>query len=376
MELPKNITQIGEADPRCKIYIEDYVISYLKQVNRKLDGKKIGLTLYGVCKEENDIRYYFFYGAAPNPFLTSGTKYLSQAVLQEAEKQRKRFFAEYAFLGYMIPDGGMPENIYLYEQGIATEMFGYARFYEQNDSMLNFLLAEQKETESATENVANDKFDEVRKRREARKQQVVEEKKDKPGSKAAERIVPAAACLMLLLLGMSTDAGKAFVDKLQQRAIDGLEQLQEKQLPVSGQAESDSRTAGKVVTEDRLTEALQKENNAYATASAKVEAESEPAEETASVSSAEEEEPLEETAAVILPSPTPEPTPEPTPSPTPEVQETGTRAVAAHVVKKGDTLMGISWKYYGTGEQLENICKYNNIKDPNDIKVGQKILLP
>lgn len=34
MELPKNITQIGETNPHCKIYVEDYVISYIRQLNQ------------------------------------------------------------------------------------------------------------------------------------------------------------------------------------------------------------------------------------------------------------------------------------------------------------------------------------------------------
>ncbi len=29
MELPKNITQIGEADDKCKFYVEVSVVSYL-----------------------------------------------------------------------------------------------------------------------------------------------------------------------------------------------------------------------------------------------------------------------------------------------------------------------------------------------------------
>ena len=40
MELPKNITQVGEADKYCKIYMEDYVISYIKQMNH-LDSDDI-----------------------------------------------------------------------------------------------------------------------------------------------------------------------------------------------------------------------------------------------------------------------------------------------------------------------------------------------
>ena len=38
MELPKNITQIGEADKHCRIYVEDYV-SYIKQMNGMAQNK-------------------------------------------------------------------------------------------------------------------------------------------------------------------------------------------------------------------------------------------------------------------------------------------------------------------------------------------------
>ena len=34
MELPKNITQVGETDRNCKIYVEDYVVSYMRQMNK------------------------------------------------------------------------------------------------------------------------------------------------------------------------------------------------------------------------------------------------------------------------------------------------------------------------------------------------------
>lgn len=41
MELPKNITQIGEADKHCRIYVEDYVVSYIKQMNGMAQNKDI-----------------------------------------------------------------------------------------------------------------------------------------------------------------------------------------------------------------------------------------------------------------------------------------------------------------------------------------------
>ena len=59
MELPKNITQIGESDRSCKIYVEDYVISYMKQMNLLAQNKDMAVALYGVRKEENEVSYLF-----------------------------------------------------------------------------------------------------------------------------------------------------------------------------------------------------------------------------------------------------------------------------------------------------------------------------
>ena len=48
MELPKNITQIGEADKHCRVYVEDYVVSYIKQMNGMAQNKDIAIALYGL----------------------------------------------------------------------------------------------------------------------------------------------------------------------------------------------------------------------------------------------------------------------------------------------------------------------------------------
>ena len=63
MELPKNITQIGETNPHCKVYVEDYVISYIKQLNQCASEKEMAVALYGIRKEEAGITYLFLYGA-------------------------------------------------------------------------------------------------------------------------------------------------------------------------------------------------------------------------------------------------------------------------------------------------------------------------
>lgn len=47
-----------------------------------------------------------------------------------------------------------------------------------------------------------------------------------------------------------------------------------------------------------------------------------------------------------------------------------------HRVVKGDTLWGIAKKYYGNGSKYPLIAKANNIKNPDIIHVGQKLLIP
>lgn len=62
MQIPKNVVQAGDVDPCHKIYIEDYVYTYLSQ-NRSGD-KSADFCLYGKTETEGEVRYYFIYGAA------------------------------------------------------------------------------------------------------------------------------------------------------------------------------------------------------------------------------------------------------------------------------------------------------------------------
>ena len=45
-------------------------------------------------------------------------------------------------------------------------------------------------------------------------------------------------------------------------------------------------------------------------------------------------------------------------------------------IEKGDTLCNISIKLYGDASKVKEICEINKIDDPDNIKYGQKILLP
>lgn len=372
MELPKNITQIGESDKFCKIYAEDYVVSYLKQLNRVAGDKNLAVALYGTRKEEAGISYLFLYGAGKLNFLQRESRHLSQAVQQEIEKLRQRYFREYGFLGYKILNGEMIEGFQICEQGVCRYISGYAQFYEKNDSMLAYML-EQRQEDAMPEQVEQEKYDMVKKRQEERRLQAEMDRrhsdnrekhaKEKQSGGSLRRMKYSAAIVFAVLCaaGLSSINNGNGLGELRAAARRMIESFSQQQIPDVMEVSNFSAEAGTVVAEDKLAEAIRIENDAVA----------EPSDmQTPEPSAAVEPEP----AATAAPEPEPEPaaTPEPEPEPTPEPSSEPT----AYTIKRGDTLIGICLTVYGNDEKLREVCDLNNIGDPDDIKVGQKILLP
>lgn len=392
MELPKNVTQIGEPDHHCKIYVEDYVISYLKQLNSHAGDKEMAVGLYGTRREEAGVTYLFFYGACRLNFLQRESRHLSQAVQQEAEELRRKYFSQYTFLGYRLLNGEMVEGFHICEQGVCRYIEGYAQFYEKNDSMLAFMLEDRKEA-APPEEVNQEKYDEVKKRQEERRQQSEEHsgqarilkfgsRRSNAGKTITERPVAenaaknlrnmkyAAAVVFVLLVvaGFATMNGGTGLADLRQAASQMMDQLTTQQLPDTMEVANNTTQAGSIVTEDKLTDAILQENEAALQAAGSS---------GVNVPSAiPSEGPTESPAADPATEPTAEPTQEPTPESTQEPTPKPTAEPVSYTVKRGDTLIGICIERYGSDAMVAEICSLNNIPNPDDIKEGQKILLP
>ena len=64
-------------------------------------------------------------------------------------------------------------------------------------------------------------------------------------------------------------------------------------------------------------------------------------------------------------------------SPQEEDTEALSRSVTRYYeIERGDTLYTISEEIYGDISKVQEICELNNISDPDDIRYGQKIILP
>ena len=400
MELPKNITQIGEVGRDCKIYVEDYVVSYMKQLNRSAQDKSIAVALYGKRKEENGIVYYFIYGASKLDFLQREVRHLSQAQRQEMEQYRKRYFSELGLVGYRLLDGDMIEGFHICEQDICRYISGYAQFYEKNDAMLAYML-DVRETVQP-EKVDQEKYDEVKKRQDDRRAaEATKEVHAKDGvTKAREgnnrgvrtsreqtrrrtdihnlgtgvnlqkmRLTAVGVFALLCLLGIATFQD----DEIKNSAND-------KNAGVA--VNSGSVQTDKLVMEDKLEQALLKENQSMQ--DNQTLEESQPIKESQS---------SQDSQAVQESKTQQDSTPDNKDKDTAPVQESAEAAeiktqtektqdepvssgAVAYVIQSGDTLIAISKRQYGTDVRVADICNLNKINNPDDIKEGQVIMLP
>ena len=423
MELPRNITQVGETDRNCKIYVEDYVVSYMRQMNRFAEEKEIAIALYGKRSIEQQITYCFVYGACMVQSISREVRHLSQAQNQEMEYMRKKYFPEQEFLGYQILNGEMIEGFHIYDQNICRYVKGYACFFEKNDTMLAYMLEARLE-EAQPEKVEQDKYDMVKRRQEERRARFEERqsfkrnteevktkeakeretKVEEAGHKDTEKqpkfkmlpfVATAAACLAALtLLGNDTvqdkvngklsawltDSGEAVLNTEEQRKepiiIVGQEQTQEMQAVMST-----------LVTEDKLADAILEENENAAESAETVEQNDTPAETSESVeTSVPEENPVsaeptnsEEstTSENISEAPlTPPPVETNAPVESQKPSEETVQRIESYVIQPGDTLIAISTSIYGSDAAVSQICALNNIANPDNIQIGQKILLP
>ncbi len=366
MELPKNITQIGETNPHCKIYVEDYVVSYMKQMNAMAVNKDMAVALYGTRREEGLVTYLFLYGACKVDFLQRETRHLSQAQQQEIERKRKKYFMDYQFLGYRLLNGEMIEGVHVCEQGICRYILGYAQFYEKNDCMLNFMLDVREEI--APEMVSREKYDIVRERQEERRAIYEEQTASKqvpPASAGHMRKmkgVAAAVFVMLGAVGLASLSGDGGVERIKESAEQLMSSVMEQQLPDAIEAGSSQVKVDMLVAEDNLASAVLQEN-----------------EELLSMESvATESVVVESVETEQTPSESVKETGVPSESDVPEnaSAEEVTAEPTSYTICPGDTLIGICVREYGSDARLSEVCELNRIANADEIEVGQKILLP
>ncbi len=436
MQVPKNVMQIGEPDDGCKIYIEDYVCTYIKQLKKEVSGT-FKILLYGKQMRQDGRQYYFITAA-----IREG---------KDADGWKTTYFPGEKALGYLMIRGDS-ETLQL--NGSKSQAFdGYYIYYEENEAMQSFLVSQHKEEEEPRETKSNveGRFgldiqraerkgaDTVQTARQTAKQTVRKEQPEavwnrehqdirsfpqwhrkedetamgswqnakreltggsRKGNKAEPmRVKPAylgCACLLLLLcaVGITTlnhygklqNMGTAF-SHLQEtmKQQSGDDQDGESALQISeiedGFAKEDVQEAvsgsvsavSEAPADGNMTEAAEDFQVAVNAAADMTEA----AEDIAAVEEATDLEAGTEGGAD--PADTSGEVVESaqiTGIPNLALEEAETAQYETYIVVEGDTLAKISRQIYGDDSRIRDICELNEIANPDHVVPGQKLLLP
>ena len=112
-QFPKNVRQIGNVCDEPKIYVEDYVDTYLNQLRMKAMDMPVGAVFTGEIQrvEEQDVVYIS--GALQMKDLEiKGTDILvGQEVWEQAEKEREEYFPELKIVGWCLVETGHPMGL-------------------------------------------------------------------------------------------------------------------------------------------------------------------------------------------------------------------------------------------------------------------------
>ncbi|MBU5430713.1 LysM peptidoglycan-binding domain-containing protein [Kineothrix sp. MSJ-39] len=170
--LPKNIRQIGQATGNQKIYLEDYVITYLRQILTPEENMRV-MILYGHKEMIEDELYWFVNGAveAQHDFFMEKT-IIDEESWKKVNEMAEKFFPDLTVMGWAItredstedleeqimrtqrqffrPDQKLyfeyitsdkTEALYLHEKGKRNMLSGYYIYYERNECMQNYMVS-------------------------------------------------------------------------------------------------------------------------------------------------------------------------------------------------------------------------------------------
>ena len=377
-QLPKNVRQIGNVSDEPKIYVEDYVDTYLNQLKDKAKDEPVGIALAGeiLVLEGQPVVYISGAFRLAEVEIRGREISLKEETVKQMETDRKKYFPETEIVGWGLIEDGKPmgrsrevgrihskyfskdqsvfiwkdsldgeEVFYAFKYGELMQMGGHYVFYEKNPAMQNYMISTRKKigvtpSEVVEDRAAKDFRSVVRERMDA--------KSDRQNSRLIY-ITSALLVVVVLVIGVST-----------MNNYDKMEAVQSS-LESLSQSVNSPESQTETVTED---EGDDEEEGAAAKAqvetgeTGETESVQEASGDTASDSSGEGD--TDDTGAVMTADPS----------------EIDLDEDDYYVVQKGDTLDTISMKVYGDAAHVDAICRMNGLSDGNLIYIGQKLLLP
>lgn len=176
VKLPKNIRQVGTPSGNKRIYIEDYVVTYLNYISRPGSTHARGAVLLGEVKKMEIGDVVFVSGAvdAQNIEFDMDESTFTQEAWSNIYDQVKEFFPDLSVVGWFLSRMGFSTAIndkiekmhvenfpgkdkvlyiidslenedafYMYEKGQLVKQRGYIIYYAKNECMQNYIVKQK-----------------------------------------------------------------------------------------------------------------------------------------------------------------------------------------------------------------------------------------
>lgn len=389
--LPENIRQIGELTGKTRIYIEDYVLTYIRRNFEEEQEKEItvfigkegkeeasqGIFIYGavslrvdllddsgLTEEHWDELYQMMHQYFPGGRIMGwgcGVGIWNSQIDSRVRKLQKECFAEQGKILFLSDLSEREEKVFFYKEGNLKEVTGYVVYFERNPQMQEYMLRGQQE-HSFESNYEDRVTHSVR--------HVIQEK-----GRQKERMQYLAYGAGFVVLLIVLFGGNLLIESLAKihtmentiQALSGYvseqKQAQKEVQKVAGNQETGQEKENEEVRETQQpkekakvveTSQPQKSENSKSTIKPKKTAKPR---QTAEASSAGTTDSDENAVSAFAPG-------------------SGTGISQSYIVQKGDTLSQIVWRQYHSFVYLDTVMKANRISDSDRIYEGQRILLP
>ena len=403
--MPRNVRQIGLANGDYRVYIEDYVYTFLCSLaeDEKPEGQGSVAVLTGEIQWTADMTCIFIKGAIAADGMEAAAEHIdfSEKLWQKLQEDKDQYFPEQEIVGWffaqsqiameitelfvkvhlrhfggekilMLMDPGEREDAFFrYDGGMMAKLSGYYIYYEKNSQMQTYMIERsQKEGREASEEVEDRAVRNFRKIIDSKNPEERGEEKTSVFSYAA------TVCLALAVLVAGVGfyrnqqektevpedyrAASASVVQITPAVTEPVRSVSVS--PKAGQTQKPVQTQEAVRGTPVPTETTQIREKISITPEPRRSKKQSVSEATQKKDNKTEEKKTEEKKT--------------------EEKKTEETSVAAenpgetYVIRPGDTLYQISLNRYGTVDAMEQICALNGISANEIIYPGQVIVLP
>ena len=376
-KLPKNIRQIGAPSSNKRIYMEDYVVTYLNYIARPGSTRARGAILLGEVKNTEVGDVLFISGAveAQNLEFDMDESEFTKEAWSDIYEQVKEYFPDLSVVGWFLSRMGFSTAIndkiekmhvdnfpgkdkvlyvtdsldaddafYMYERGQMIKQKGYYIYYDKNEAMQNYIIKQKG-------GVAEEENTEIHRKDEEIIKSYREKNNRVQGNKASgvNLLYVASSFVVLAMLAMGVTVVSSY-DKMKEMEV-SINRL-ELTADVTTEEYIETMNNGTVITEEIL-------NNVDSETKTEEITENITDEEIIDDTSEEDTQMPEENISTEQNLPT---------------MTDGNPTY--YEIQYGDTLSSIAYENYGSVIYAEDIAVANEIDVDDKIYEGQQIILP